>query len=108
IEGGGWAVSTAGAAQPPPPSPPLKGEGSDRSWLDASTTSPLAGEAGRGDAASSNPSVVLPSPLWGGGTMRSMVGGGGEPWTHLWSALHHLITDSDQNLSNRFDVAEQL
>ncbi len=37
--------------------------------------------------------------------MRSMVGGGGEPWSRLWSTLFDLITDTPENLSNRFDVA---
>jgi hypothetical protein len=81
IEGGGPSVATA---QPPPPTPPLKGGGSDRAYdsispLTPADTSPLVGEAGRG----------VPQA----------------PWSRLWSTLHTLITDTDQNLSNRFDVA---
>ena len=30
------------------------------------------------------------------------------PWRHLWSTLHTLITDTDANLSNRFDVAAHI
>jgi len=127
----GAAAAIARAAFPHPPAspvpPPHKGEG-------VTTDGP--------------PASPTPSPLWGGGTMRSMVGGGaprsnlakpttdptldasdslplagrdGEggaatsnlsvptgaeaPWQRLWSALFHLITDTDANLSNRFDVA---
>lgn len=78
IEGGGAAVGTV-ASRPPPPAPPLEGEGSEGSALDASSISPLIGEVGRG-------------------LNRA-------PWRLLWSTLHTLIEDSDQNLSNRFDVA---
>jgi hypothetical protein len=30
------------------------------------------------------------------------------PWQYLWSALHALVEDSPQNLSNRFDVAARI
>ena len=37
-----------------------------------------------------------------GGAFDSM------PWTILWSTLHSLIEDTEQNLSNRFDAAEHI
>jgi hypothetical protein len=37
-----------------------------------------------------------------------VVGGGEEPWNDLWATLFDLIEDSDQNLSNRFTVAEHI
>ncbi len=73
-----------------------------------STPPPFVGEDGRGGAARSNPSVGIPSPLWGGGTTRSVVGGGAGPWKALWSTLFNLIQDSTANISNRFDVAEHI
>jgi precorrin-8X/cobalt-precorrin-8 methylmutase len=36
------------------------------------------------------------------------VGGATAPWSQLWSTFHTLITDTDSNLSNRFDVAAQI
>ena len=69
---------------------------------------PVGAAAAIAQAAATAPSVILPSPLWGGGTTRSVVGGGEEPWQALWSTLHALIEDSDANLSNRFTVAEHI
>ena len=103
----GAAEAIAQAAAPLPASS-TEGGGADRVSgvvlpYPPAGTSPLVGEAGRGVPLA--PASPFPSPLRGGGTMRSMVGGGGEPWSRLWSTLHILITDTDQNLSNRFDVA---
>jgi hypothetical protein len=55
----------------------------DNSATASIATSPLVREAGRGDGAP-------------------------PPWQMIWSILAALITDSDDNFSNRFDVAEAL
>lgn len=38
----------------------------------------------------------------------SVRGRGDAPWKQLWSTLHTLIEDSDDNRSNRFDVADRI
>jgi hypothetical protein len=66
----------------PSPTLPTRGRVSERLGLDASDTSPLVGEDGRG--------VREPR------------------WRQLWHHLHNSIQDSDLNLSNRFDVAASI
>ena len=76
-----------------PPSPQGGGrnetEASDQLDTFSQDSLPLVG---RGDPRSGW--VGVPQPL--------------APWQSLWSTLHTLITDTDQNLSNRFEVAETL
>lgn len=38
----------------------------------------------------------------------SVTGRGDAPWKQLWSTLHDLIKDGDDNRSNRFDVADRI
>ncbi len=52
------------------------------------TTSPLVGEAGRGEPHAS-----------------TQADGTSVPWSRLWSLLHHLVIDNTDNSSNRFRVA---
>jgi precorrin-8X/cobalt-precorrin-8 methylmutase len=87
----GAAEAIAGAAPPLPSSPaggevPIECVARSPSHPPADTL-PLAGRDGEGEAPRSNLSP---------------------PWSRLWSTLHTLITDTDQNLSNRFEVAETL
>jgi len=98
------AVAPSSGLRPPSPT---RGEGDAARSLPSSLLPSWEKVPDRADegAESHSASAVTPSPLRGGGTMRSMVGGGGEPWTRLWSVLSQLVTDSDANLSNRFDVA---
>lgn len=84
----GFPSGTASALAPAsPPPPPLRGrvpEGRVRGdEPQTSPTLPLAGRAGEG-------------------------GDAPQPWQSLWSLLSTLVEDTDQNLSNRFEVAEHL
>ncbi|HEY9010636.1 MAG TPA: hypothetical protein VIN06_06435 [Devosia sp.] len=112
----GFPVGAAAAiAQVAAPSSALSGtfshEGRRESGRDRTTSpSPLMGEGGRrpdegGPLAPASQSG-LPPPR-GEGT-----GEGGafdsSPWSLLWSTLHTLIIDTDQNLSNRFEVAAHI
>lgn len=87
----GSAAVVERAAPPLPPSPaggevPIEDVARSLPQPPADTL-PLAGRDGEGEEKRSNLS---------------------KPWQSLWSTLHALVEDTDQNLSNRFEVAEAL